>query len=90
MADIINGVVLMRHHSEVEFNILDQITITNRGWYTQKAKKNVRTYDIGDFSKHRVDDDFMVTEIVQLRTKIGLLMKHFATMNSVKVNVVGS
>lgn len=43
--------------------VLDQISLTNKGWHNQEAKKGVSTYSIGDFSDYRALDDYVAQEI---------------------------
>lgn len=80
----------MNLHWQASSYILDWISLTNKGWHTWEPKRGVSTYAIGYFGEHRDVDNLVAQEVAQLRIGIGLLIKQFETMNSKKVNVVGS
>lgn len=62
--------------------ILDYLSLTNRGLHTQEAEIGTETYAIGASNEHRVIDNTVGQEVVQLRIEVGLLTKKFITMNS--------
>lgn len=65
----------MRLCWETASEVLDKISLTNRGWHTRKAERGTNNYAIKASNEHRFADESVVQENVQLRTNIGFLAK---------------
>lgn len=69
--------------------MLNQISLTNRGWKTEEAGRGSGTYTIYASCNQKIADDSVVQEIALLRIDLGLMAKQFTTVSFEKVNAVG-
>lgn len=71
MVDTITRGVFIYLCWKVASEVLYQISLTNRGWYTWETDRGASTYAIGASNDHKAIDDFVLQKIILQTADMG-------------------
>lgn len=90
MADTISRGAIMHLHWDMAQEMIDKISIINRGQHTQKEDTGVGTYAIEAISNYRIGFISVANNVVKPRMDIGILTMQFVGITTEKMNAVGA